>query len=592
MDYFGWIQLALFVGLLLVLTKPIGIYLTKVLDVEGKTFLDPVMRPVERLLYSLLGIDPKKEQDWKQYTFSLIAFSLVGALFTYSVLRLQHLLPLNPQGLGPVTDQLAFNTAISFTTNTNWQSYAGESTMSYLSQMVGLTFHNFTSAATGIAIAAALVRGIARNSSRTIGIFWTDLIRVTLYLLLPICLIYSVFLVSQGMIQNFNPYAKVQVVDPYDASVTGKDTDGQQSSSQKKVETQTIVQGPMASQVAIKMLGTNGGGFTNANAAHPYENPTPLSNFLQMLSIFLIPSGLTYYLGRVVKNQRHGWAVWSAMAAIFLIGFLVCWWAESTVNPRFQALGVDASSGNMEGKETRFGIFNSALFATVTTDASCGAVNAMHDSFTPLGGLVPLLNIQLGEVIFGGVGAGLYGMIVFVVLAVFLAGLMIGKTPEYLGKKIEAYDVKTSVMFIMVPVLSILGFTAWAATSSWGLAGLNNSGPHGFSEILYAYSSTTGNNGSAFAGLNANTYWYNITLGIAMLLGRFFMIIPVLALAGNLAKKKLVPPSEGSFPVSGPMFTILLTGTVLIVGALTFFPALSLGPIVEHYLMAHSNILF
>jgi potassium-transporting ATPase potassium-binding subunit len=592
MDYFGWIQLALFVGLLLVFTRPMGVYLTKVLDVEGKTFLDPVMRPVERLLYSLLGIDPKKEQDWKQYTFSLIAFSLVGVLFTYSVLRLQHLLPLNPQGLGPVTHQLAFNTAISFTTNTNWQSYAGESTMSYLSQMVGLTFHNFASAATGIAIAAALVRGIARNSSRTIGIFWTDLIRVTLYLLLPICLIYSVFLVSQGMIQNFNPYAKVQVVDPYNAIVPEKDADGQETPPHGKVETQTIVQGPMASQVAIKMLGTNGGGFTNANAAHPYENPTPLSNFLQMLSIFLIPSGLTYYLGRAVKNQRHGWAVWSAMAAIFLIGFFVCWWAESVGNPRFQALGVDASSGNMEGKETRFGIFNSALFATVTTDASCGAVNAMHDSFTPLGGLVPLLNIQLGEVIFGGVGAGLYGMIVFVVLAVFLAGLMIGKTPEYLGKRIEAYDVKTSVMFIMVPVLSILGFTAWAATSSWGLAGLNNLGPHGFSEILYAYSSTTGNNGSAFAGLNTNTYWYNITLGIAMLLGRFFMIIPVLALAGNLAKKKLVPPSEGSFPVSGPIFTILLTGTVLIVGALTFFPALSLGPIVEHYLMAHSNILF
>ncbi len=600
MDYFGWIQLALFVGLLLVLTKPMGVYLTKVLDVEGKTFLDPVMRPVERLLYSLLGIDPKKEQDWKQYTFSLIAFSLVGVLFTYLVLRLQHLLPLNPQGLGPVTDQLAFNTAISFITNTNWQSYAGESTMSYLSQMVGLTFHNFTSAATGIAIAAALVRGIARNSSKTIGIFWTDLIRVTLYLLLPICLIYSVFLVSQGMIQNFKPYETAQVIEPYTSQVPKKDADGQEIKDtqgnlvmeERKVDVQTIVQGPMASQVAIKMLGTNGGGFTNANAAHPYENPTPLSNFLQMLSIFLIPSGLTYYLGRVVKNQRHGWAVWSAMAAIFLIGFLVCWWAESTVNPRFQQLGVDASSGNMEGKETRFGIFNSALFATVTTDASCGAVNAMHDSFTPLGGLVPLLNMQLGEVIFGGVGAGLYGMIVFVVLAVFLAGLMIGKTPEYLGKRIEAYDVKTSVMFIMVPVLSILGFTAWAATSSWGLAGLNNSGPHGFSEILYAYSSTTGNNGSAFAGLNANTYWYNITLGIAMLLGRFFMIIPVLALAGNLAKKKLVPPSEGSFPVSGPIFTILLTGTVLIVGALTFFPALSLGPIVEHYLMAHSNILF
>ncbi|MDQ1285716.1 MAG: potassium-transporting ATPase potassium-binding subunit, partial [Thermodesulfobacteriota bacterium] len=371
-----------------------------------------------------------------------------------------------------------------------------------------------------------------------------------------------------------------------------KDAEGQHSPPQRKVETQTIVQGPMASQVAIKMLGTNGGGFTNANAAHPYENPTPLSNFLQMLSIFLIPSGLTYYLGRVVKDQRHGWAVWSAMAAIFLVGFLICWWAESTGNPHMHALGIDTASGNMEGKETRFGIFNSALFATVTTDASCGAVNSMHDSFTPLGGLVPLLNIQLGEVIFGGVGAGLYGMIVFVVLAVFLAGLMIGKTPEYLGKKIEAYDVKASVMFIMVPVLGILGLTAWAATSAWGLAGLNNSGPHGFSEILYAYSSTTGNNGSAFAGLNANTCWYNITLGIAMLLGRFFMIIPILALAGNLARKKSRPLGEGSFPVSGPMFTVLLTGTVLIVGALTFFPALSLGPIVEHYLMTHSNILF
>ncbi len=592
MDHFGWIQLTLFVGILLVLTKPMGVYLTKVLDVEGKTFLDPIMRPVERLFYFLLGIDPKKEQDCKQYSFSLIAFSLVGTLFTYAILRLQHLLPLNPQGFGPVSGQLSFNTAISFATNTNWQNYAGESTMSYLSQMVGLTFHNFTSAATGIAVAAALARGVARNSAKTIGNFWTDVIRTILYVLLPICLVYAVFLVSQGMIQNFKPYAKVEVVAPYTSLVPEKDAEGQQATPQRKVETQTIVQGPMASQVAIKMLGTNGGGFTNANAAHPYENPTPLSNFLQMLSIFLIPSGLTYYLGRVVKDQRHGWTVWSAMAAIFLVGFLICWWAESTGNPHMHALGIDAASGNMEGKETRFGIFNSALFATVTTDASCGAVNSMHDSFTPLGGLVPLLNIQLGEVIFGGVGAGLYGMIVFVVLAVFLAGLMIGKTPEYLGKKIEAYDVKASVMFIMVPVLCILGFTAWAATSSWGLAGLNNSGPHGFSEILYAYSSTTGNNGSAFAGLNANTCWYNITLGIAMLLGRFFMIIPILALAGNLAGKKSRPLGEGSFPVSGPMFTVLLTGTVLIVGALTFFPALSLGPIVEHYLMTHSNILF
>jgi K+-transporting ATPase ATPase A chain len=600
MDHFGWIQLTLFVGLLLALTKPMGVYLTKVLDVEGKTFLDPIMRPVERLFYFLLGIDPKKEQDCKQYSFSLIAFSLVGTLFTYAILRLQHLLPLNPQGIGPLSDQLSFNTAVSFATNTNWQSYGGESTMSYLSQMVGLTFHNFTSAATGIAVAAALARGIARNSAKTIGNFWTDVIRIILYVLLPICLVYAVFLVSQGMIQNFKPYETAQVIEPYTAQVPEKDSTGQEIKDkqgnlvmeQRQVETQTIVQGPMASQVAIKMLGTNGGGFTNANAAHPYENPTPLSNFLQMLSIFLIPSGLTYYLGRVVKDQRHGWAVWSAMAAIFLVGFLICWWAESTGNPHMHALGIDAASGNMEGKETRFGIFNSALFATVTTDASCGAVNSMHDSFTPLGGLIPMLNIQLGEVIFGGVGAGLYGMLVFVVLAVFLAGLMIGKTPEYIGKKIEAYDVKASVMFIMVPVLSILGFTALAAASSWGLAGLNNSGPHGFSEIMYAYSSTAGNNGSAFAGLNANSYWYDITLGIVMLLGRFFMIIPVLALAGNLASKKLVPPSEGSFPVTGPIFAILLIGTVLIVGALTFFPALSLGPIVEHYLMTHSNILF
>jgi potassium-transporting ATPase potassium-binding subunit len=427
-----------------------------------------------------------------------------------------------------------------------------------------------------------------------------DLIRINLHLLLPICLVYAVFLVSQGMIQNFKPYDTAQLTAPYTAQVAKKDTDGQEIKDEqgnsvmeeRKVETQTIPQGPMASQVAIKMLGTNGGGFVNANAAHPFENPTPLSNFLQMLSIFLIPSGLTYYLGRMVKNQRHGWAVWAAMAAIFLIGFLVCWSAEAAGNPRMHALGVDASAGNMEGKEVRFGIFNSALFATITTDASCGAVNSMHDSYTPLGGLIPLINIQLGEVVFGGVGAGLYGMLVFVVLAVFLAGLMIGKTPEYLGKKIEAYDVKAGVLFVMAAVFSILGFTAWATVSSWGLAGLNNAGPHGFSEMLYAYSSATGNNGSAFAGLTTNTYWYDTTMGIAMLVGRFFMIIPVLALAGNLAKKKLVPASGGSFPVSGPIFTVLLTGTVLIVGALTFFPALSLGPIVEHYLMVNSSALY
>ena len=600
MDYFGWIQLAVFIGLLVALTKPMGVYLVKVLDIEGKTFLTPIVGPLERLYYGLLRVEPRKEQDWKQYTVSMLAFSLVGLLFTYAILRLQHMLPLNPQGFGPVSDHLAFNTASSFTTNTNWQSYGGESTLSYFSQMVGLAFHNFVSAAVGIAIAAALVRGIARHSAKTIGNFWVYLIRINLYLLLPICLVYAVILVSQGMIQNFKPYDKAQLAAPYTAQVVKKDADGQEIKDkqgnpvmeERKVETQTIPQGPMASQVAIKMLGTNGWGFVNANASHPFENPTPLSNFLQILSIFLIPSGLTYYLGRMVKNQRHGWAVWAAMAVIFFVGFMVCWWAESAGNPRMHALGVDASSGNMEGKEVRFGIFNSALFATITTDASCGAVNSMHDSYTPLGGLIPLVNMQLGEVVFGGVGAGLYGMLVFVVVAVFLAGLMIGRTPEYLGKKIEAYDVKASVLFVMAAVFSILGFTAWASVSSWGLAGLNNAGPHGFSEMLYAYSSATGNNGSAFAGLTTNTYWYNTTMGIAMLVGRFFMIMPVLALAGNLAKKRLVPAGAGSFPVSGPIFTVLLTGTVLIVGALTFFPALSLGPIVEHYLMIHSDVLY
>jgi len=600
MDSFGWIQLALFVGLLVALTKPMGMYLVQVLDVDGKPFLMPVLGPLERLLYLVLRLDPKKEQDWKQYTFSLLAFSFVGVLFTYAILRLQHILPLNPQGFGPVSDHLSFNTAVSFATNTNWQSYGGESTMSYFSQMVGLTFHNFMSAAAGIAVAAALVRGIARHSARTIGNFWSDVIRITLYVLLPICLVYAVFLVSQGMIQNFKPYETARVVEPYTAQVPKKDADGRvvknaegkEIMEGQKVATQTIVQGPMASQVAIKMLGTNGGGFVNANAAHPYENPTPLSNFLQMLSIFLIPSGLTYYLGRMVKNQRHGWAVWSAMALIFLAGFMVCWWAESSGNPRMHALGIDASSGNMEGKEARFGIFNSALFATVTTDASCGAVNSMHDSYTPLGGLIPLINIQLGEVVFGGVGAGLYGMLVFAVLAVFLAGLMVGRTPEYLGKKVEAYDVKAAVLFVMVAVCSILGFAAWAAVSAWGLAGLNNSGPHGLSEMLYAFSSATGNNGSAFAGLSTNTYWYDTTMGLAMLAGRFLMIVPVMALAGNLAKKKRVVLTGGSFPVGGPLFTVLLAGTVLIVGALTFFPAVSLGPIVEHYLMTGSSISY
>jgi len=600
MDIFGWIQLALYVLILLLLTKPVGLYLVRVLDAEGKTFLDLLLKPVEKRLYRMLGLDPKKEQDWKQYTVSILLFSLVGLLFTYAILRLQHLFPLNPQGLGPVTADLAFNTAASFTTNTNWQNYAGESTLSYFSQMVGLVFHNFVSAATGIAIAAALVRGIVRNTAKTIGNFWVDLIRINLYLLLPICLVYALFLISQGMIQNFKTYEKARLIEPATVQVVKKDATGQENRDvqgnpvmeEQKVEIQTIPQGPMASQVAIKMLGTNGGGFVNSNASHPYENPTPLSNFIQMLSIFLIPSGLTYYLGRMVRKQKHGWAVWGAMAILFLGAVLVCWWAEDAGNPRLYALGVDPLAGNMEGKEVRFGVFNSALFATITTDASCGAVNSMHDSFTPMGGLIPLFNIQLGEVVFGGVGAGLYGMLVFVVLAVFLTGLMVGRTPEYLGKKIESYDVKVSVLAVMILIFSTLGFAAWAAVSPWGLAGLKNSGPHGLSEILYAYSSGAGNNGSAFAGLSGNTPWYNTTLALAMLLGRFVMIVPVLALAGSLGRKKLIPATGGSFPVWGLTFTLVLIGTVLIVGALTFLPALALSPIVEHFLMIGSNTLY
>jgi K+-transporting ATPase ATPase A chain len=600
MEPSGWIQLALYLVILLLLTKPVGLYLVRVLDADGRTFLDPALKPVEQLFYRFLGVSPKKEQDWKHYTLSLLAFSLVGLVFTYAILRLQHLLPLNPQGLGPVSPDLAFNTAASFTTNTNWQNYGGEFTLSYFSQMVGLAFHQFVSAAAGIAVAAALVRGIARQTAKTIGNFWVDLVRLSLYLLLPISMIYSLFLVSQGIIQNFKPYTEARWVEPFTLQIPVKDAAGREIKDDRgnpgmedqKLQNQAIAQGPAASQVAIKMLGTNGGGFFNANASHPYENPTPLSNFLQMLSIFLIPSGLTYYLGRMVRNQKHGWAVWSAMFFLFLAALLVCWWAEDVGNPRLHALGVDPGGGNMEGKEVRFGVFNSALFATITTAASCGAVNSMHDSFTPLGGLIPLFNIQLGEVVFGGVGAGLYGMLLFVVLAVFLTGLMAGRTPEYLGKKIESYDVKVTVLAIMILIFSILGFAAWAVASRWGLAGLNNSGPHGLSEILYAYSSATGNNGSAFAGLGGNTPWYNTTLGLAMLIGRFVMIVPVLALAGSLGKKKLIPVTAGSFPVWSLTFILVLIGTVLIVGALTFLPALALGPVVEHFLMAGSSVLY
>jgi K+-transporting ATPase ATPase A chain len=594
----GWIQLALFVVALAAITKPMGLYLGRVLDADGKTWLDPALKPLERFTYRLMGVRADQEHNWRQYTWAMLLFSLVSCLFTYAILRLQNFLPLNPQGFGALSPDLAFNTAVSFTTNTNWQSYAGESTMSYLSQMVALTIHNFGSAAVGIAIAAALVRGIARHSTKLLGNFWVDLVRVTYYLLLPLCLVFAVVLVSQGMIQNFKPYTTAKLVEPMHISVAkadanGKavlDKNGNAVMEDQLVTDQTIVQGPMASQVAIKMLGTNGGGYTNANAAHPFENPTPLSNFLQMLSIFSIGSGLTYYLGRMTKNQRHGWTIWSAMMILFLSGALLCWWAEAAGNPIHQQLGIAAADGNMEGKEVRFGIFNSALFATITTDASCGAVNSMHDSFTPLGGFVPLFNIQLGEVIFGGVGAGLYGMLVFVVLAVFIAGLMVGRTPEYLGKKIQSYEVKMAMLALLILAFDILVFSAWAAVSPSGLAGLNNNGPHGLSEILYAFSSATGNNGSAFAGLTANTPWYNTTLGIGMLIGRFLMIVPIMALAGSLAQKKLVPASAGTFPVSGGTFAILLIGTILLVGALNFLPVLALGPIVEHFLMLQGKL--
>ena len=542
-----------------------------------------------------MGVKSDREQDWKEYTLAMLLFSLVSCLFTYAILRLQQVLPLNPQGFGALSPDLAFNTATSFTTNTNWQSYGGESTMSYLSQMVALVIHNFASAAVGIALAAALVRGIARHSAQTLGNFWVDLVRTTYYLLLPICVVFAVFLVSQGIIQNFKPYTKAKLTEPFTVQVQKTDEKGQPVTTNaavmvqapkldaagkpvmangvavmidvpkldakgqpvmtnmpvmvdQKVEEQVIAQGPVASQIAIKMLGTNGGGYMNANAAHPFENPTPLSNFIQMLSIFSIGSGLTYYLGRMVKNQAHGWSVWAAMMALFLAGVLLCWHSEAAGNPIHQQLGVAAADGNMEGKEVRFGIFNSALFATITTDASCGAVNSMHDSFTALGGFVPLFNIQLGEIIIGGVGAGLYGMLVFVVLAVFIAGLMVGRTPEYLGKKIQSYEVKMAMLALLVLAVSILGFAAWASVSQWGLAGLNNNGPHGLSEMLYAYSSANGNNGSAFAGLNANTPWYNTTMGLAMLIGRFLMIVPIMALAGSLGRKRIAPPSAGTFP--------------------------------------------
>jgi len=579
----GWLQISLFIACILLLAKPMGDYLTRVFD-RRKTFLDPILAPCERLLYRLTGIKPEQEMRWTEYAVAMLTFSAATALLTYVIERTQqwhgHLL--NPQHLPGVEPALALNTAISFTTNTNWQSYSPEGTMSYLTQMLGLATHNFWSAAVGMALAVAFIRGIARREANTLGNFWVDLTRATLWVLVPISIAFSIALVSQGVIQNFKPYDTAKLVEQQ--KITG--ADGKPTT----VTTQTIAQGPVASQEAIKMLGTNGGGFFNANSAHPFENPTPLSNFLQMLSIFLIPAGLAIMLGKMVGSPRHGWAVLAAMTILWFAATLTCYWAESQPNPLIhnadQRASLTQSGGNMEGKEVRFGIANSALFAAVTTDASCGAVNSMHDSFTPLGGMVPMVNILLGEVVFGGVGAGLYGMLVFVIMAVFIAGLMVGRTPEYLGKKIEAYDVQMSMLYLLIFPFIILGFTAVSVLMpNLGLSSLANHGPHGLSEILYAYTSATGNNGSAFAGLNANTHWYNYSLTVAMFFGRFMMIVPMLAIAGNLARKKIVPASAGTFPVTTPLFTLLLTGVIVIVGALTFFPALTLGPILEHLLL-------
>lgn len=564
----GWLQFAIFALILLATVRPLGRYLAHVLEGE-RTWLDPVLRPVERLLYRLCGVRAKAEMNWRQYAYAVLGFSAVSLLLTYILERAQAWLPFNPQHLPSVEPALAWNTAASFTTNTNWQSYVPETTMSYLTQMAALATHNFFSAAVGIVVAIALVRGIRRTESPTIGNFWVDMTRTLLYVLLPGSILYALLLVAQGVPQNLYAYTNAHTLEH---------------------AAQTLAQGPVASQEAIKMLGTNGGGFFNANSAHPYENPTPFSNLLQMLSIFLIPAALTYTLGSMTGSRGHGWAVFAAMFALFAVGFVTVYWAESQphsmIHGAVQSATATAPGGNMEGKEVRFGIMNSSLFATVTTDASCGAVNGMHDSFTPIGGLVVLTNILLGEVIFGGVGSGLYGMLIFVVLAVFIAGLMVGRTPEYLGKKIEGYDVKMAMFYALIFPLIILPLAAiFVLSPTVGLSSLNNAGPHGFSEIFYAFSSSAGNNGSAFAGLNANTWWYNVALGCTMLAGRLLMMIPVLALAGNLAQKKSIPPSPGTFPVHGPLFTVLLIGVVIILGALTFFPALSLGPVLEHLVL-------
>jgi potassium-transporting ATPase potassium-binding subunit len=568
----GWVQILLFALIIFAIAKPLGSYMYRVFEGDRQP-LPRLLGAIERLLYKLCGVDPKQRQDWKQYTVAMLVFSAITLLVTYGIERLQHVLPLNPQNFPPVAPDLAFNTAASFTTNTNWQSYSGESTMSYFTQMAGLAWHNFMSAAVGIGIALALARGITYRlqvgAAKTLGNFWVDLVRATVYVLIPLSIPIALLLVSQGVIQNFSSYIEMTTLEGVK---------------------QTLAMGPVASQEIIKELGTNGGGFFNANSAHPFESPTPLTNFIELLLIFSIPAAITYTYGRMARDQRQGWVLFAAMAVIFVVGVWVAYYSEAQGNPLMRGMAVDQGAGNWEGKETRFGIANSALFATVTTATSCGAVNSMHDSFTALGGLVPLANIQLGELVFGGVGAGLYAMLIYVILSVFIAGLMVGRTPEYLGKKIESREIKLSMLYVLIFPLLILYYAGWSLVAPYGLSSLNNAGPHGLSEILYAYSSAAGNNGSAFAGLNANTPWYNVSLGITMLAGRFLMIVPAMAIAGSLVGKKSVPESLGTFPTNGSLFVVLLVGVIIIVGALTFFPALSLGPIVEHFLAQSGKV--
>jgi potassium-transporting ATPase potassium-binding subunit len=574
MTFNGWLQIAIYCVLVGLFVKPFGAFMASVFTGQ-RTFLSPTLRPVESGIYQLCGVDETDEQHWTSYVVAMLAFSVAGFVTLYAVMRLQNLLPFNPQGQAAVSPDLAFNTAVSFITNTNWQAYGGESTMSYFTQMVGLTVHNFVSAATGIALAIALIRGFARRSVRTLGNFWVDLTRATLYVMLPISIVVALVLIACGLPQNLGAYTEATTLEG---------------------AKQLIAQGPVASQIAIKQLGTNGGGFFNVNSAHPFENPSALSNLIEMWAILAISAALTYTFGRMVGDTRQGWAIFAVMGVLFLAGVTTCYWAESQGNPNFAALHVDSTpsalqaGGNMEGKEVRFGVAASTIWATATADASNGSVNSMHDSYTPVGGLVPMVNIQLGEIIFGGVGSGLYGMLLFVIIAMFVAGLMVGRTPEYLGKKLEAKEVKMAILAILILPLSILGFTALAVVIAPGLAGMSNAGPHGFSEVLYGYTSGTGNNGSAFAGLSANTPFYNLTIGLAMLIGRFLVIIPALAVAGSLAQKKIVPASAGTFPTHGPLFVGLVIGVILITGGLIFFPALSLGPIVEHYAMHAGNL--